>query len=207
MPMVLEGITVIELATGQQGPVAGALLADIGADVIKIEDKDLGDPGRNIRTETPGQEPFPLSYYFENNNRNKRGVALDYGTEAGREVVRNLVSRSDIFLSNFPIPTLADMGLDYPRLSAANEKLIYAVCHRYGPDRSRQGQAHQRHRRSVPRRYPQSRELGWPYSLLGWHGQPGRRASAGLRHSDCPDSSRTAWGRAGGLLRLARQPD
>ena len=113
--------------------MAGALLADMGADVIKIEDKDLGDPGRNVRTETPGQEPFPLSYYFENNNRNKRGVALDYGTEAGREVIRNLISRSDIFLSNFPIPTLADMGLDYPRLSAANEKLIYAVSTGMGP--------------------------------------------------------------------------
>ena len=59
MPMVLEGITVIELATEQQGPVAGALLADMGADVIKVEDKDHGDPGRKIRTETPGQEPFP----------------------------------------------------------------------------------------------------------------------------------------------------
>ena len=113
--------------------MAGALLADMGADVIKIEDKDLGDPGRNIRTEAPGQEPFPLSYYFENNNRNKRGVALDYGTEAGREVIRNLVSRADIFLSNFPIPTLAHMGLDYPRLSAANEKLIYAVSTGMGP--------------------------------------------------------------------------
>ena len=133
MPMVLEGITVIELATDQQGPVAGALLADMGADVIKIEDKDLGDPGRNVRGETPGQEPFPISYYFENNNRNKRGVALDYGTEAGRDVIRNLVSRADIFLSNFPISTLADMGLDYPRLSAANDKLIYAVSTGMGP--------------------------------------------------------------------------
>ena len=133
MPMVLEGIAVIELATGQQGPVAGALLADMGADVIKIEDKDVGDPGRNVRTETPGQEPFPLSYYFENNNRNKRGVALDYNTEAGLEVVRKLVSQSDIFLSNFPIAALSRMGLDYPRLSAANDKLIYAVATGMGP--------------------------------------------------------------------------
>ena len=133
MPMVLEGITVIELSTGQQGPVAGALLADMGADVIKIEDKDLGDPGRQIRTETPGQEPFPLSYYFENNNRNKRGVALDYGANAGLDVIRKLVSGADVFLSNFPIAKLADMGLDYPRLSAANDKLIYAVATGMGP--------------------------------------------------------------------------
>ena len=133
MPMVLEGITVIELATEQQGPVAGALLADMGADVIKVEDKDHGDPGRKIRTETPGQEPFPLSYYFENNNRNKRGVALDYGSEAGLDVLRNLIARADVFLSNFPIATLSDMGLDYPRLSAANEKLIYAVATGMGP--------------------------------------------------------------------------
>ena len=133
MPMVLEGLTVIELSTGQQGPVAGALLADMGADVIKIEDKDHGDPGRSVRTETPGQEPFPLSYYFENNNRNKRGVAIDYSSDAGIEVLRKLVSNADIFLSNFPIATLAQMGLDYPRLSAANDKLIYAVATGMGP--------------------------------------------------------------------------
>ncbi len=133
MPMVLEGLTVIELSTGQQGPVAGALLADMGADVIKIEDKDHGDPGRSVRTETPGQEPFPLSYYFENNNRNKRGVAIDYSGDAGIKVLRKLVSNADIFLSNFPIATLAAMGLDYPRLSAANDKLIYAVATGMGP--------------------------------------------------------------------------
>ena len=108
MPMVLEGITVLELATGQQGPVVGAMLADMGADVIKIEDKDAGDPGRAIKTNLPGKKPFPLSYFFENNNRNKKGIAIDYTASRGRSVIRQLIRSSDIFLSNFSLPKLKE---------------------------------------------------------------------------------------------------
>ena len=133
MPMAMEGIRVVDLTTGQQGPVAAAMLADMGAEVLKIELKDVGDPGRNVRTEVPGQEPFPLSYYFENNNRNKKGVAVDYTSQAGRDVVYRLVETSDVFLSNFPITTLEEMGFDYETLQGRNPKIIYAVATAFGP--------------------------------------------------------------------------
>lgn len=133
MPMAMEGIRVVDLTTGQQGPVAAAMLADMGAEVLKIEQKDVGDPGRNVRTEVPGQEPFPLSYYFENNNRNKKGVALDYKSEAGRDVVYRLVETSDVFISNFAIPELKDLGFDYETLYTHNSNIIYAVATAWGP--------------------------------------------------------------------------
>ena len=101
--------------------------------MLKIELKDVGDPGRNVRTEVPGQEPFPLSYYFENNNRNKKGVAVDYTSRAGRDVVYRLVETSDVFISNFPIKTLDEMGFDYETLHGRNSKIIYAVATAFGP--------------------------------------------------------------------------
>lgn len=133
MPMPLDGIRVVDLTTGQQGPVAGAMLADMGADVFKIEQKGEGDPGRKVRDTPPGKEPFPLSYYFENNNRNKRGVALDIKTRSGRDVVLRLAEASDVFLSNFPMAALKELGFDYLTLSKRNPKLVYALATGRGP--------------------------------------------------------------------------
>ncbi|MFQ5874311.1 MAG: CaiB/BaiF CoA transferase family protein [Dehalococcoidia bacterium] len=140
MPMALEGIRVLDLTTGQQGPVAAALLADMGAEVIKVEEKGRGDPGRYVRTETPGNDPFPLSYYFENNNRNKNGIALDFRSGEGRKVVYRLVEAADVFVSNFPEATLKDLGFDYDTLSGLNPKLIYAAATALGhagPDKEK----------------------------------------------------------------------
>ncbi len=140
MPMALEGIRVIELTTYQQGPVAGALLADMGAEVIKIEEKGKGDPGRSVKTRVPGKEPFPLSYYFENNNRNKKGIALDFRSAGGQQVIHRLVESADVFLSNFSTSTLKDLGLDYPTLSGINDKIVYAVASGLGakgPDKDK----------------------------------------------------------------------
>ena len=140
MPMALDGIRILDLTTGQQGPVATALLADMGADVIKIEDKGVGDPGRQVKTRIPGKEPFPLSYYFENNNRNKRGIALDFRSESGRKVIYRLVETADVFVSNFTIVALTDLGFDYATLSGLNPRIIYAVATgmgHTGPDRDK----------------------------------------------------------------------
>ena len=140
MPMALEGIRVIELTTYQQGPVAGALLADMGAEVIKIEEKGKGDPGRSVKTRVPGKEPFPLSYYFENNNRNKKGIALDFRSAGGRLIIHRLVESADVFLSNFSTSTLKDLGLDYQTLSDINDKIVYAVASGLGtrgPDKDK----------------------------------------------------------------------
>ena len=140
MPMALEGIRVLDLATGQQGPVAAAMLADMGAEVLKVEEKGKGDPGRYVKTTSPSGDPFPLSYYFENNNRNKKSVALDFRSEGGLKVIYRLAELADVFVSNFPLTTLRDLGLDYDSLSARNPRIIYAVTTGLGskgPDRDK----------------------------------------------------------------------
>ncbi|MEE9199278.1 MAG: CoA transferase [Dehalococcoidia bacterium] len=140
MPMALEGIRVLDLTTGQQGPVAAAMLADMGAEVLKVEEKGRGDPGRYVVATAPSGERLPLSYYFENNNRNKKSVALDFRARVGREVVCRLAEAVDVFLSNFSLATLGELGFDYDTLSARNPRIIYAVATGLGtrgPDRDK----------------------------------------------------------------------
>ncbi len=128
----LEGIKVVELTMFQQGPVAGARLGDLGADVIKIEAK-TGDPGRafmRIIGAMSGLEGN--NYYFEHNNRNKRGVVLDMKSEAGMEVFLKLIDTADVFLNNLSIGAPQRMGIDPETLLARNPRLIYAHASGWG---------------------------------------------------------------------------
>ena len=128
----LDGIRVIEITMFQQGPVAGMLLGDLGADVIKIESK-TGDPARGmmkiigVMTGLKGR-----NYYFENNNRNKRSIALDLRKRSGLEVFFKLVDRADVFLNNLSIGAPYRMGISYEVLSARNPRLIYAQASGWG---------------------------------------------------------------------------
>ncbi|MEX5710014.1 CoA transferase [Parafrankia sp. FMc6] len=126
----LTGIRVIDWTIWQHGPVAGAMLGDLGADVIKIEERLGGDSGR-------AQYAFPdtgTSPYFEVNNRNKRSLAVDLKRPEGVALVRQLVARSDVFIQNFR-PTVAEkLGLDYETLRADNPMLVYGAGSAYGPN-------------------------------------------------------------------------
>ncbi|MFP4005016.1 MAG: CaiB/BaiF CoA transferase family protein, partial [Alphaproteobacteria bacterium] len=126
---MLEGLRVIELASYIAAPAAGGIMADWGADVIKIEPLH-GDPIRqffaSIGAEVDGNPVFELD------NRGKRGVAIDTGTEEGAEAVRRLAAEADVFLTNLRPGSLSRAGLDHERLSALNPKLVYASVTGYG---------------------------------------------------------------------------
>lgn len=139
MAKVLEGIRVLEWGMLQQGPVASALLADLGAEVIKIESL-RGDNSRYI-TYFYGQEsglPGNSTTYFESCNRNKKGITLDMKVPEGRELLYKLVEKSDVFLTNFKPGTPEKLGAGYEDLKKINPKIIYAYATGlglHGPDK------------------------------------------------------------------------
>jgi crotonobetainyl-CoA:carnitine CoA-transferase CaiB-like acyl-CoA transferase len=129
MRLPLEGIRVLDLTIWQQGTYASAVLADLGADVIKIEEREAGDPGRHAWF----VKDVGLSSYFEAHNRGKRGIALDLKAPAGREVLLRLVENADVFLNNFRIGAIKRLGLDYESVSAVNPGIVYVQASGYGP--------------------------------------------------------------------------
>jgi crotonobetainyl-CoA:carnitine CoA-transferase CaiB-like acyl-CoA transferase len=137
--MVLEGIRVVELAMWVAGPSAGGVMADWGADVIKVEAPG-GDPQRRVFNAIGlAVETVPP---FELDNRGKRSVVLDLRTEAGREAMARLVATGDVFLTNLRMEALERLGLDHATLRARHPRLVYALVTGYGlegPERHRPG--------------------------------------------------------------------
>jgi crotonobetainyl-CoA:carnitine CoA-transferase CaiB-like acyl-CoA transferase len=134
MPMPLDGVRVIDWTIWQQGPVAGAMLADLGADVIKLEERESGDPGRGILSMAGVDLTDRPNFYFEANNRNKKSITLDLKQQEAREIVYGLVEKSDVFVQNFRKGVAGRLGLDYATLKKHNPKLIYASATGYGPE-------------------------------------------------------------------------
>ena len=130
MPKPLEGIRVLDWTAWQQGPIATALLADMGADVIKIEPPE-GEPGRGL-LKMYGAE-LPLNFYYQNQNRGKRGIVLDLAKEKGREVLYKLVEKADVFVTNYRESAAKRLKLDYDTLKKYNPRLIYALSSSFGP--------------------------------------------------------------------------
>lgn len=126
----LAGIRVVEATTTWAGPMCGCLLADFGADVIKVEDP-RGEIGRRSPPMLPGTDP-PVSFMHATVNRNKRSLALDLHDETAREAVRDLVVRSDVFVENFRPGTLDAWELGYEHLRASNPALVYVSISGYG---------------------------------------------------------------------------
>ena len=126
MVMALEGFRILDMTVWHHGPGAATLLADMGAEVIKVEERLSGDPGRASMGLSMGAINYPLSYYFENNNRNKKAFAIDLKKEKGQEVMYRLIEESDVLLSNFRRGGLTKLGLDYDDLRKRNPKLIFA---------------------------------------------------------------------------------
>ena len=125
----LDGIRIVDWTVWQQGPVASAMLGDLGADVIKIEERERGDGGRAMLAFDDGKSP-----YWEMNNRNKRSLAIDLKNPEGVELVRRLIDKSDVFIQNFR-PSIAEkVGLDYETLKARNPKLVYAAASAFGAE-------------------------------------------------------------------------
>lgn len=134
----MDGVRVVELGFWVAGPSAGGVLADWGADVIKIEPPD-GDPFRGLFVHAAGIE-VPFNPPFELDNRGKRSVALNLDTAEARTIALQLVDRADVFITNLRPGVLARMGFDYEAISARNPRLVYGSITGYGetgPDRDR----------------------------------------------------------------------
>ena len=130
----LSGIRVIELARILAGPWAGQLLADLGADVIKIENPNGGDDTRKWGPPfVEGADGENLSAaYYHSCNRGKRSIALDFATEEGAETVRRLVATADVLVENFKLGGLKKYGLDYESLKKINPRLVYCSITGFG---------------------------------------------------------------------------
>lgn len=133
----VEGVKVVELGVWVAGPAAGGILADWGADVIKIE-PPTGDPARMFGRMLGCD--MGLNPPFEMDNRSKRSVVLDLGTDAGRATAFELLAGADVFLTNVRPGALQRLGLDFESVSAANPRLVYGLITGYGengPDADR----------------------------------------------------------------------
>ena len=128
MKGALEGIRVIELAQIMAGPTCGMLLADMGADVIKVEKLPGGDDTRSYSEPSIAGE----SAAFMILNRNKRGMAVNLKTPGGLEVVKKLITNADVVTENYRKGTLEKLGLGYDVLKEINPRLIYCAISGYG---------------------------------------------------------------------------
>ncbi|WP_254067575.1 CaiB/BaiF CoA-transferase family protein [Burkholderia sp. L27(2015)] len=124
----LSGMRVIELAHIMSGPICGMMLADMGADVIKVEKIPGGDDCRRFAPILPGGE----SASFMIVNRNKRGIGLNLKTDGGREVLRKMLATADVVTENYRGGTMEKLGMGYEVLKAANPGLIYCAISGYG---------------------------------------------------------------------------
>jgi crotonobetainyl-CoA:carnitine CoA-transferase CaiB-like acyl-CoA transferase len=129
MQLPLTGIRVLDLTVYQHGPYASTVLANLGADVIKVEEPESGDPGRYawLSRETG------LSSFFEAHNHGKRSIALDLKQPRGREVFLKLAESADVLLHNLRIAAVERLGLDYESVAAVNPRIVYVQASGFGP--------------------------------------------------------------------------
>ena len=126
----LEGIKVIEMGVWVAAPAAGAILADWGADVIKIEPPGIGDPARMFQYTLGGD--LPINPVFDNDNRSKRSIVADLRTPEGLQIALDLIAEADVFLSNVRPAGLARLGLGPEELMTRFPRLIYTSLTGYG---------------------------------------------------------------------------
>ena len=127
----LAGLRVVELARVLAGPTTGQTLADLGADVIKVESPG-GDETRAWGPPFIDTDGEPSAAYFHSCNRGKRSIVADFATDRGREIVRRLAARADVLIENFKVGGLAKFGLDYDSLHGLNPRLIYCSVTGFG---------------------------------------------------------------------------
>lgn len=140
-PYLLSGLKVIDCATVIAAPAAATMLADFGADVIKIEQPGDGDMLR-LLSEIDSTPDADGAWFWELHGRNKRGLALDMKSVEGREIIQRLIRDADVFITNHPYPVREALGLTYETIQALNPTIIYASLTAYGeegPERDRKG--------------------------------------------------------------------
>ena len=188
--MKLEGIRVIDLSLFLPGPLATQFMADHGAEVIKVESIEGGEPNREIGPKRDG-----VSVYFANTHRGKQSLALNLKDPAGVEVLLRLAEKSDVLVEAFRPGVAERLGIGYAQVAARAPRIVYASIAAFGQQRSVP-----RPRRARPRHRGHDR---------GAVAQPRRRRQAGdarageRRHAGLDDD---ALGRADGAAAQARRP-
>lgn len=131
----LSGLRVLDLSRVLAGPWAGQILADLGADVVKVERPGAGDDtrawGPPYLRDADGRDTSEAAYFLSA-NRNKRSITIDFTQPEGQQQVRELVQRADVLIENFKVGGLAVYGLDYQSLQALNPRLIYCSVTGFG---------------------------------------------------------------------------
>lgn len=128
MAKALDGIRVLDLTRMYGGPMCTMLLAELGAEVIKVEIPEAGDGVRNLAPQTEGRESYPFVIL----NRGKRGVTLNLSSEEGRGICRELAGKCDILIENFTPGVMEKLGLSYEQLKPDNPRLVYASISGFG---------------------------------------------------------------------------
>ena len=187
---LFDGIRVLDLSRMLAGPYGSMLLADHGAEVIKIEDPDGGDP---MRVMGPPFLSDGDSAYFLAINRNKKSIVLDLSQPDGREAFLDLVRRADIVWENFRPGVMAKLGLDYESLARVNPKIIHCAISAYGQEGPH---------RELPAFDLALQARGGAMSLTGEPGRPPVRM--GLPMGDLAGGMFGAFAVAGALLRRER---
>ena len=187
---LFEGVRVLDLSRMLAGPYGSMLLADMGAEVIKIEEPDGGDP---MRVMGPPFLPEGESAYFLSINRNKKSVALDLTTPAGRDVFLDLAAHADVVWENFRPGVMERLGLAYATLAGVNPGLILCSISAYGQDGPY---------RDWPAFDLALQAMGGAMSLTGEEG--GRPVRMGLPMGDLAGGMFGAFAVAGALFRRAR---
>jgi crotonobetainyl-CoA:carnitine CoA-transferase CaiB-like acyl-CoA transferase len=141
MTKIAQGVRVLEVAMWTYVPVAGAILAEWGADVIKVEHPEAGDPQRGLVTSgMVPSGPGGINHMIELPNRGKRSIGLDLSTEEGHRVLLELAATADVFLTNFTPPARAKLRIEVDDIRAANPNIIYvrgSGVGQRGPERNR----------------------------------------------------------------------
>jgi crotonobetainyl-CoA:carnitine CoA-transferase CaiB-like acyl-CoA transferase len=187
---LFEGVRVLDLSRMLAGPYGSMLLADMGAEVIKIEEPDGGDP---MRVMGPPFLPEGESAYFLSINRNKKSLALDLTTPAGREVFLDLAAQTDVVWENFRPGVMERLGLAYATLAGVNPGLIQCSISAYGQDGPY---------RDWPAFDLALQAMGGAMSLTGEEG--GRPVRMGLPMGDLAGGMFGAFAVAGALFRRSR---
>ena len=128
MALPLEGVLVVDLTQNVAGPFCTQILGDMGAEVVKVERPGRGDDARAWAPPWWGSESATFMAF----NRNKRSLALDLKREGGLEVLRRLVARADVFVQSLHAGAIAQLGLDFPRATALNSRLVYCSITAFG---------------------------------------------------------------------------
>jgi formyl-CoA transferase len=125
------GLKVIDCGSYIAAPAATTIMADFGADVIKIEPPGAGDPYRQL-PKLPGNPKGEAEFAWLLDSRSKRGIALDLGTPECQAVLHKLVAEADVFVTNFPLRVRDKLRIDYDTLSQLNDRLVYGSFTGYG---------------------------------------------------------------------------